>query len=109
MVQAISNHSLVIVQSKLFAVGPGKHRCEVFDATANKFAVVKSSQSRVLMEFSLNQPAAVSVVNKIFASGLRFRPVFFMIRTAVNVTISLRTFKVFFIDLKWFLKIIYNV
>ena len=43
MVYPESLHSLVIVRNKLFVIGSGKDRCEVFDNTCKKFVHLKSS------------------------------------------------------------------
>ena len=53
------DHSLVVVKEKLFVIGSGRERCEVFDNVCNKFVSLKNPPS-----ITLNKCMAID--NKIF-------------------------------------------
>ena len=63
MIEGRSDHSLVRLKSKLFAIGGGASsntNCEVFDKTSNMFVTLETP------EFRSYKMAAVSTANKIF-------------------------------------------
>ena len=66
MVYPKSNHGMVAVRSRLFAISPHYEFCEAFDTISNKFAVFKPPSSWLIESLHI---AAASVGSKIVVFG----------------------------------------